>query len=66
MDRWLCWGALGISGLFLLLFLLDLIFAMTGIPFQPFGGIDWTLDVFGMLSSALLLWLSWSALRETR
>jgi hypothetical protein len=66
MDRWLCWGALGVSGLFLLLFLFDLIFSMTGLPFQPFGGMDTTLDVLGMLCSGLLVWLAWGALRETR
>ncbi len=66
MDRWLCWIGMGVSGLFLLLFLLDLVFSMASIPFQPFSGIDPILDVLGMICSAVLFWLAYSAFRETR
>jgi hypothetical protein len=57
---------MGVSGLFLLLFLLDLIFSAASIPFQPFGGIDSVLDILGAITSGVLLWLAYSALRETR
>jgi hypothetical protein len=50
----------------LLLFLLDLIFSAASIPFQPFGGIDSVLDILGAITSGVLLWLAYSALRETR
>ena len=66
MDKWLCWSALGVSGLFLLLFLCDFIFSFTELPLKPFGGMDSFLDILGVLTSALLVYLAYSALRETR
>jgi hypothetical protein len=66
MDKWLCWSGLAISAIFLLLFLLDFIFSMAGVPFLPFGGMDTVVDVLGSLCSAVLLYLSWNALREVR
>jgi hypothetical protein len=66
MDKWLCWSAMGVSGLFALLFVLDLLFAWLDVPFQPFGGLYQGADVLGVLCSALLLYLSWSAWRELR
>jgi hypothetical protein len=66
MERWLCWAALVVAGLFLVLFLLDLIFSLAGIPFQPFSGMDPVLDFLGAACSGLLVWLSWNALRELR
>jgi hypothetical protein len=66
MDKWLCWSGLGISAIFLLLFLMDFIFYLASIPFLPFGGMDPVVDVLGALCSAVLLYLSWNALREVR
>ena len=43
MEKWLCWGSIGVAGLLLLLFLLDL---FTSIPFQ---GISPTVDIMGAI-----------------
>jgi hypothetical protein len=57
MDKWLCWGSMGVAGLLLLLFILD-------IPLQlPFGG-SILVDVFGILASGVVLYLAWDASRE--
>ena len=66
MDKWLCWSALSVSGLFLLLFLCDFIFSFTDLPLKPFSGMDTTLDILGVLTSGVLVYLSFSALREMR
>jgi hypothetical protein len=60
MDKWLCWGSMGVAGLLLLLFLLDI---PVGIPF---GGISPVVDVFGILASGLVLYLAWDASRDLR
>jgi hypothetical protein len=60
MEKWLCWGSIGVAGLMLLLFLLDIIFSF------PFGGLSPTVDVFGILASGLVLFLGWDALRDLR
>ena len=60
MEKWLCWGAIGVAGLMLLLFLLDLVVGI------PFGGLSKAVDVFGLLSSGLVLFLGWDALRDLR
>jgi hypothetical protein len=61
MEKWLCWGSLAIAGLMLLLFVLDLVAGM------PFGGRTlsgmMTVDILGVLMSALLLYMSWDAVR---
>jgi hypothetical protein len=60
MDKWLCWGSMGVSGLLLLLFLLDLFLSM------PFGGISKVVDVLGILASGLVLFLAIDAFRDLR
>jgi hypothetical protein len=60
MEKWLCWGSMGVAGLLLLLFLLDLILQI------PFSGISSTVDVFGILASGLVLYLAWDAFRDLR
>ena len=60
MEKWLCWVSMGVAGLLLLLFLLD-IFA--GVPF---GGISTTVDVFGILASGIVLYLAYDAFRDLR
>lgn len=61
MEKWLCWGSLGVAGLMLLLFGLDL---AAGVPF---GGTALSgmmmVDIIGVVMSALLLYMSWDALR---
>ncbi len=60
MEKWLCWGSLGVAGVLLLLFLLDLFIGM------PFGGISTMVDIFGSLACALVLYLAYDALRDLR
>ncbi len=60
MEKWLCWGALGVAGLLLLLFLLDLIIGF------PFGGIDWYINIIGILACGLTGYLAWESFREIR
>jgi len=60
MEKWLCWGAIGVAGLMLLLFLLDMFLNF------PFGGLSKAVDVFGILASGLVLFLGWDALRDLR
>ena len=43
MEKWLCWGSMGVAGLMLLLFILDLAFKV------PFGGISLAVDVLIIL-----------------
>ena len=60
MEKWLCWASLGVAGLMLLLFLLDLFLSV------PFGGISKVVDVFSILAAGVLLYLSWDALKDLR
>ncbi len=60
MEKWLCWGTLGTTGLLLLIFLLDLIL---GIPFDRF---DWMVDIIGMISCGVVGYLTWESYRELR
>jgi hypothetical protein len=61
MEKWLCWGSMGVAGLMLLLFVLDLVAGV------PFGGSSLSgmkiVDIIGIVMSALLLYMSWDALR---
>jgi hypothetical protein len=58
MEKWLCWGSMGVAGLLLLLFLLDLLFGW------PFSKLSITVDVFGLLASGLVLYLAYDASRD--
>ncbi len=60
MEKWLCWGSMGVAGLLLLLFVADL---AAGIPF---GRVSILVDVFGGLASALVLYLAYDAFRDLR
>ena len=60
MEKWLCWGSMGVAGLLLLLFLLDISLKV------PFGGVNRVVDVFGILASALVLYLAYDAFRDLR
>jgi hypothetical protein len=60
MEKWLCWGSMGVAGLLLLLFLLDIALKI------PFGGVNRVVDVFGILASALVLYLAYDASRDLR
>jgi hypothetical protein len=60
MEKGLCWGALGVAGVMLLTFILDL--ATT----YPYGGLSKTIDIFGILASGVLIYLGWETMRELR
>jgi hypothetical protein len=60
MEKWLCWGSMGVAGFLLLLFLLDVFLKV------PFGGVSRTVDVFGILASGLVLYLAYDASRDLR
>ena len=60
MEKWLCWSSMGVAGLMLLLFLLDLLLSV------PFGGISATVDIFSILASGVVLYLAWDAMRDLR
>ncbi|HEY7426777.1 MAG TPA: hypothetical protein VH682_21250 [Gemmataceae bacterium] len=60
MEKWLCWGSMGVAGLLLLLFLLDLFLKF------PFGGISRAVDVLIVLSCGVVLYLAYDAFRDLR
>lgn len=61
MEKALCYGALGIGALMLVVFLLDLV---AGIPFG--GGAFATGDVFGLFASAIVVYLAYNASRDLK
>jgi len=60
MEKWLCWASLGVAGIFLLVFLLDLV---THFLFQ---GIGLVVDILCIVCCALLAYLAWDALRDVK
>jgi hypothetical protein len=60
MEKWLCWTSIGVSGVLLLLFLLDLFTSF------PFGGYSGFLDVVLILACGVVLYLSWETLKDWR
>jgi hypothetical protein len=60
MEKWLCWASIGLAGLLLVLFLLDMIID------QPFGGVNPIVDIFGILAGAVALYLAINAYRDLR
>lgn len=60
MEKWLCWGSMGIAGVLMILFILDAAIKI------PFGGISFLVDICGALAGAILVFLGWEAFRENR
>jgi hypothetical protein len=60
MEKWMCYGSMGVAGLLLLLFLLDM---FTGIPF---GKISIAVDIFGILAAGVVGFLAFDAFRDLR
>jgi hypothetical protein len=60
MEKWLCWGSMGVAGVLLLLFLLDLFLNF------PFGGLSKFVDVLAVLACGIVLYLSWDAFKDLR
>jgi len=61
MEKGLCYGALGIAAVMLLIFVLDLV---AGFPFG--GGSFAGVDVFGLLASGIVGYLAWNASRDLK
>ena len=57
MEKWMCFGSMGVAGVLLLLFLLDVI---PGVNI-PFGGINPVVDVLGILACGIVLYLAFDA-----
>ena len=60
MEKWMCWASMGVAGLLVLLFLLDL---LAGVPF---GGISKAVDIMLILASGLALYLAYDAFKDLR
>jgi hypothetical protein len=60
MEKWLCLGAMGVSGLLLLLFILDVVVKI------PFGGLSLVVDIVSALACAIVLYLAWDAYQDVR
>jgi hypothetical protein len=58
MEKGLCWASMGISGLLLILFLLDLFLGI------PFGRLSTVVNVLGVLACGIILYTSWDAFRD--
>jgi hypothetical protein len=61
MEKYMCYGALGVAAVMFLLFLLDLLVEF------PFGGGSFLMaDIFGMLASAVVAYLAYNASRDLK
>jgi hypothetical protein len=61
MEKGLCYGALGVAALMLLLFLLDIVAGF------PFGGTPFVVvDVFGIIASGIVGYLAYNAIRDLK
>jgi hypothetical protein len=60
MEKKLCIASMSVAGVLLVLFVLDLFIG------APFGGtpVFTFIDIVGALAGAILLYLSWNALRD--
>jgi hypothetical protein len=61
MEKYMCYGALGVAGLFFLLSLIDLILGF------PFGGGAFIVgDIFMMIVALMVGYLGYNALRDLK
>lgn len=60
MEKLLCWLSMGVAGVVLLAFLLDLIIRI------PFGGLSPILSIVIILAAGIVLYISWETSRELR
>lgn len=58
MEKWLGWGSIAVAGLLLVLFVLDLVAG------TPFGGRWNVVDILGILSCALVVYMSFDVLKD--
>lgn len=60
MEKWFCWGAMGISGLLTALFVVDIAIGM------PFMSLSLSVDVLAIMCCAILFYLGWNAYQDLR
>jgi hypothetical protein len=61
MEKGLCYGALGVAGLMLVVFLLDLVAGF------PFGGSPFiVLDILGLLAAGAVGYLAFNASKDLK
>jgi len=60
MEKWLCWGSMGVAGLVLLLFAMDLV---TGFPFKQ---VSTLVDIVAILAAGAVLFMAWDASKDLR
>jgi hypothetical protein len=61
MEKYMCYGALGVAALMALLFLLDIVAKF------PFGGGSFLVaDIFGLIASGIVGYLGFNALRDLK
>lgn len=60
MEKYLCWGAMGVAGVVGLLFLLDFLTKI------PFGGLSKFVDVLGIMACGIVGYLGWDAYQDHR
>jgi hypothetical protein len=60
MEKWLCWGSMGVAGFLLFLFLLDLVSGF------PFGRLNLLVDLCSIIACGLVLYLAWDAYKDLR
>jgi hypothetical protein len=60
MEKWLCLGAMGVAGLLLLVFVLDLAIQI------PFGRLSSTVDVCTIIAAALVVYMGWDAYKDIK
>jgi hypothetical protein len=70
MPKWLCWGAIGVAGVLALLFILDL---AVGFPFgggfsgsSAYAGDVTVIDIFGVITAGIILYLGYNVYRDIR
>ena len=59
MEKWLCWASMGVAGLLMLLFLLDLTLKF------PFSQVSTLVDILGIITSGLVGYLAWDFANAT-
>jgi hypothetical protein len=60
MEKWMCLATIGVSGLLLLVFALDLALKF------PFGGLSPLVDILSIIAGGLVAYLGWESFREVR
>lgn len=61
MEKVMCYGALGVAGLMVLVFLVDLV---AGFPFG--GGPFIAFDILGFLAAVVIAYLGFNAMRDLK